>query len=282
MKTGQRYTSAFLLLLLLTLLPLLLGLAYALAYSLGWWGLLSKGHTWQHWMAVLADINFWTSLAFSSYIAAMSLSLCIVFGLLVLASGRKTFGGPWRLLLYLPLIFPPLVVAFLLSQWASQGGYCSRLLFQLNILSDLQQFPILTNDAWGIGILLAHLALVGPFFSLFFLKIYDNEQIGRLCSLSEQLGANKIQQWRSIVLPLLWKRARATLFLYGIFFFGAYEVPLLLGRQSPQMLSVFSLEKLQKFDIYQKPQAYVITLFYALLLLLLLYWIFRRLQNRQP
>lgn len=281
MKITARPSLPFLLLLLLTLLPLVLGLLYALAYSFGWWGLLSKGHTWQHWNAILTDTNFWTALAFSNYIALSSLLLCILFGLIVVAAGRQTFAGPWRLLLYLPLIFPPLVVAFLLFQWGSQGGWASRFLFQLGLLSDLQDFPIITNDAWGIGILLAHLALVGPFFSLLFLKIYDNEQIARLRQLAEQLGANTLQQWQRIVLPLLWKRARATLLLYGIFFFGAYEIPLLLGRQSPQMLSVFSLEKLQKFDIHQKPQAYAITLLYALLLLLLLYVAFRQLQKRQ-
>lgn len=275
MKPTFKTRLPLLILLLLTLVPLLLGLLYALAYSLGWWGLLSQGHTWAHWQAVMQDGDFWRALGFSAYIALGSVLLCLLFALLVVALGREVFRGPWRFLLYLPLVFPPLVVAFVFFQSWSQGGWFSRLLYQWGWIKGLQDFPILVNDAWGLGILLSHLALVGPFFSLLLLNIYDNEQLNRLRGQAAQLGANRWQQWRRIVWPLLWRRSAATLLLYGVFFFGAYEIPLLLGRQSPQMLSVFSLEKLQKFDIQQKPQAYVATLFYALLLLSFLIAFFR-------
>ena len=53
--------------------------------------------------------------------------------------------------------------------------------------------------------------------------------------------------------------------LFFIYVMGAYEIPLLLGRQSPQMLSVLAMRKYARFDITQKPEAFAIAFLYAVL-----------------
>ena len=48
---------------------------------------------------------------------------------------------------------------------------------------------------------------------------------------------------------------------------GSYEIPLLIGSQSPQMISVLVLRRYALYDITQKPEAFIIALLYTLLVL---------------
>jgi len=61
--------------------------------------------------------------------------------------------------------------------------------------------------------------------------------------------------------------------LYFVFALGSYEIPLLLGRSHPQMLSVYAMDLLDSYQLETIPQAYglaaLYTSFMALLLLLL-------------
>ncbi len=70
-----------------------------------------------------------------------------------------------------------------------------------------------------------------------------------------------------VVVPLLLRRAAAPLLLYFIFVLGSYEVPLLLGTQSPQMVSVLTVRKLRGYDLAGYPEGYVVATLYAGLVL---------------
>jgi putative spermidine/putrescine transport system permease protein len=64
--------------------------------------------------------------------------------------------------------------------------------------------------------------------------------------------------------------------LYFIFFMGAYDIPLLLGGSSPQMISVLILEKLQRYNLANIPVAHAMAVWYALLCMLTIAWLFSR------
>jgi len=64
--------------------------------------------------------------------------------------------------------------------------------------------------------------------------------------------------------------------LFFIYVLGAYEIPLLLGQQSPQMLSVLVMRKYARFDITQKPEAFIIAILYALFVTAIILTVFRR------
>jgi putative spermidine/putrescine transport system permease protein len=55
---------------------------------------------------------------------------------------------------------------------------------------------------------------------------------------------------------------------------GSYEIPLLLGRQSPQMMSVLVIQKLRKFSLAAIPEAYIMALVFIGILIGLLILIF--------
>lgn len=272
-----KWSLSLALLVLLTAVPMIAGLGYALLYSLGLVGLLREGFSWQHWRNVLGSWAFWQSLGFSLYLAAGSMALAIALALQLVLRWRGAWQKGWLSYgIYLPLTFPAMVVAFLVFQWLTGAGWFARLAYHSGLLKDVNQFPAMVNDQWGIGILLAHAAMATPFFAIFFGQLYVAERLPAYAQLAASLGATQRQVRRRVLIPVLLRRGSPTLILYFVFVLGSYEIPLLLGSQSPQMLSVLAIRKLQRFNLQDIPQAYVICLVYAALVLVVTPMLLRR------
>lgn len=255
----------------LVVLPLLAGWAYAGAYSLGLTGLLSEGFTLEHWRAVWSDRAFWQSLGFSAWVAAASTGIATLLALAAAIAWRRDFSKGWlSYAVYLPLTAPAIVVGFFTFQLLSKGGFLSRLSFQLGLTGSLTAFPDWVNDPLGVGVIAAHVWMATPFFTLLFVNFFETEQLNRLGQVARTLGAGRAQVIRRVFAPVLLRKAFPTLLLYAFFMAGAYDIPLLLGAQSPQMISVLAIRKLQRFDLGDVPQAYAISFFLVAGVILLL------------
>lgn len=245
--------------------PLTAGLLYSLAYSLGLTGLLSKGFTWEHWAHVIQNPETWSSLLFSLAMAlfvALS-SAALALGVVLLWGDLLERRFPERML-YLALTIPPLVAAFISFQWLGKSGMVVRLLMALGLVSGIDSAPEWINDRFQIGVILTLVALTAPFFTILLLQYRRAENLPELANTARTLGATERQIVRRIFIPALVRRALPNFGLSAIFLFGAYEVPLLLGRQSPRMISVLIAQKFRRFDLNDIPQAYVLTILYAL------------------
>ena len=259
--------------LLLTAVPLVFSLVYALLYSFGLTGVLAEGFTLRHWQLFFSEGRFFSSFLFSVGVALVSMGLAAATALWwVLRYRRALNSRVMSLALYLPLAFPAMVAAFLAFHWLGNAGLLSRIAWQLGWISEPRQFPDLINDPWGIGIILTHYAMATPFFTLMFKAIYADNRVGELCLAGASMGATRSEQVRRIALPLLWQKARPTLLLYGVFVAGSYEIPLILGVQSPQMISVYAVTKMNRFDLNTRPQAYIIALLFTVIVGGLLRW----------
>ncbi len=250
---------------ILILLPLGLSIGYSFLYSIGGVGLLSSGFTLQHW-ADLFRGEFLQSMLYSLWIALASAGIALLLALTFLFTLRRHFNsaGMYRLL-FLPLTIPPIVVAFVILQLYSGSGIFSSLLFQAGLIDGSQQFPLLVQDPYGIGILLAHVFIAFPFFLLVLLNLYQHEKLDEIERVASSLGADSNTIRFRLQLPILMKGLFPLLILYVIFFMGAYEIPLLLGQSSPQMISVLILEKLQRFNLGDIPVAYSMAVWYAII-----------------
>jgi putative spermidine/putrescine transport system permease protein len=270
--------AGLLLFLALAILPIGLSLVYAALYSLGLTGLLGRGLTWSHWQAVLGSRELWASLGLSTGVSLAVVAVTTAAALfLALSLRERVERGPVSYLLYLPLALPGAVAAFLVFQMLTGGGLVPRVLLRLGLLPESVS---LVQDRWALGIVLTHAGLAVPFFTLLFADLYRSERIGELAALARSLGADTGQCLRRVEIPLLLRAASANLALLFIVVLGSYEIPLLLGRQAPQMLSVLTLRKYALFDISQKPQAFVVALVYTALVLVLISALFRG--DRRP
>lgn len=252
--------------LLLVLLPVGSGLVYALLFSLGIVGVLNAGYTTAAWSEVLFNSGFWSSMGYSLYVALLSVFLAVCIALTLSLSWQKNLQKGWlSTAIYLPLCFPATVMAFFSFQLLAKSGLLARFFYRLGWIEGIQGFPTLVKDAYGMGIVFTSVLLVTPFFTILFTQLYQSEKLAQLIALSKTLGANSIQVLLKIVVPVLLKKSLASLVLFVIFVMGSYEVPLLLGRQNPQMISVAVIDKIQRFNLYDMPQGYAMAVLYVLL-----------------
>ncbi len=261
----------FALFLLIVVLPVAGSLLYALLYTVGAAGLLSRGLTGAHWAAVLGGAEVWSSFGLSVAVAGAATLLAAAGGLAVaLALPRQMARGPLSYALYLPLALPWTVAGLLAFQLLSPGGLLSRLAFRAGLTAGIAGFPELVNDRWAVGIVATHAALALPFFALLFSELAASGRLAEYQALSRSLGATRGQTLARVALPLLLRGARGNLLLVFVAVLGSYEIPLLLGRQTPQMLSVLTERKFQRFDILEKPEAFAVAVLYSLFALAVL------------
>jgi len=247
-------------------LPFAAAFIYALLYSLGVIGVVNEGFTLSFWQTVFSSGEFLKSFCYSIAISAVSVVLSVGLALWLSLQFRKELNRPFlSFMLYLPLAVPGVVSAFFTFQLFSKSGFFSRIACQINWITEARQFPDLVNDQLAIGIILTFITVVLPFFVLLFLNVYRNEKVDQLEQLSASLGANNKQTKWKVSLPILLKKTWTLIALYFIFLLGAYEIPLILGQESPQMLSVLVIREINQFDLTKISEGYVAAVTYTLL-----------------
>jgi putative spermidine/putrescine transport system permease protein len=259
---------AIALFLMLGVLPLCGGLLYALAYSTGVIGALSEGWSLRAWEVLLNDGSLWRALALSTVISAVVVLLATAVALLILLLLRPQLERPAiRRALHLPLVLPPMVAAMLSFQWLGSSGMLARMAVAAGWIKDAQAFPALINDPWYIGVILTLTLMTFPVLLLLLLNHFQQANLAQMSQLAATLGAsNRATAWR-VVAPVLLRRIQPVLFLYWVLLFGVFEVPLLLGRQNPAMISMFIHQKFNRFNLADLPVAYSATVVYAVLVM---------------
>ena len=147
----------------------------------------------------------------------------------------------------------------------------ARFFYRLGWIRAAEDFPALINDPGYFGVVFTLTLLTFPFFLLLMMDYYRAAGLGDLSQMAGTLGASSRQIKARVLAPILLRRAMPAVTLYFVFLIGAYEVPLLLGRQSPAMLSVFISQKFGKFNLLDLPVAYVTTVVYACVVLLFVF-----------
>jgi putative spermidine/putrescine transport system permease protein len=265
-RSGHRLGLAVFL--LLTVAPVGAGLGYASLYSVGLAGLLSHGFTLEHWARVAASGEARWSLGLSVAVAAAVTALATGLALpLALVLRRRLQRGLLADVVSLPLALPGTVMGLLVFQFLGGAGLVSRIAWRLGLTRDMSDFPAAVHDPLAAGIVLAHTGLAVPFLALLLAELHHSQRVEAFSEVAESLGAGRLDILRRVALPLLLRGALPSLALLFVVVLGSYEIPLLLGRQSPQMISVLVMRRFALFDITQKPEAFILALVYAALVL---------------
>ena len=250
---------------LIGVVPFAAAFIYALLYSFGVVGVVNTGFTTKFWQSVITSGEFFKSFGYSALIAAISVVISVSTALWLTLKlrnelNRKTISY----LIYLPLAIPGVVAAFFTYQLFSKAGFFSRITYNFGWISEARFFPDLVNDQFAIGIILTFITVVVPFFLLLFLNVYKNERVEELAELSTSLGANPKQVLWRVSLPLMLHKTWVLIVLYFIFLLGAYEIPLILGQESPQMLSVLIIREIKQYDLTKLSEGYVAAVIYTI------------------
>jgi putative spermidine/putrescine transport system permease protein len=246
--------------------PFVAAFGYALLYSFGIVGVVNEGFTLEFWEAVLSSGEFFKSFFYSAAIALVSMVLSVSVSLWLTLKFKDELEGRFlSFITYLPLAIPGVVAAFFTFQLFSKSGFFSRLSYSFNWIEQAADFPDFVNDTYALGIILTFATMVIPFFVLLFLNVYKNERIADLSVLAQALGASKNQVVRRVYLPIMLQKTWVLIVLYFIFLLGSYEVPLILGQESPQMLSVLIIREIKQYDLTKISEGYVVAVIYTVI-----------------
>lgn len=218
-----------------------------------------KTPTLEYYKEVLTRTDTLQSLKYSLYIAFVSAFFATVIGTVfcaILVSRGKTKGNIMRAV-QIPIIVPHVVVALFVVNILSQNGILARICAQLGFITDQQQFPMFLYDSHGIGVILAYLWKEIPFIVYFVIALMANIN-GSLGEAAINLGANKVQAFLKVTLPLCMNSILSGFLIVFVFALGAYELPFILGATLPKALPVLAYIEYSKPDMLARPYAMAI------------------------
>jgi putative spermidine/putrescine transport system permease protein len=216
--------------------------------------------------AILGSPAFLRSLGFSLYIALAATLLSAVIAVLAALLLRESFAGRRLIgfLFQLNLTVPHVVGAIGILYLFSQSGSFARLAVEWGMITKPAEFPELVYDRNAWGIILHYVWKEVPFVGLVLLSQmqaigHDYEAVAR------SLGASRWQTFRHVLLPMTAPGLIAASVIVFAFCFGAYEVPLLLGPNSPAALPVLAYRAYVDVDLAARPEAMAMAMVIALL-----------------
>lgn len=199
--------------------------------------------------------RFWSSAFFSFYVAGISTMISLVLGIFIARGLYHYLEDRYsRFLIWIPMVFPHFVGAYLVILIFSQSGWLSTAAASLGWIDAIADFPILTNDSRGIGLILTYVWKEIPFVVLMMLPVYQ-EMNKEFSHAAAALGAGPYQRFKDIEWPFLKPGALETGLIIFCFVFGAFEVPYLIGASSPEMGAVLAYEWFYSGDWSRRPEA---------------------------
>ncbi|MDG1858805.1 MAG: ABC transporter permease subunit [Emcibacteraceae bacterium] len=186
-----------------------------------------------------------TSIISASLAILIGSSLCLHF----IRTNKHNFNYG---ILNVVLVLPHLAFAYIVYLFFSDQGFLYRLF-------ELVNFPIdfsIINDRYGIGIILNYTLKETPFVLLYLLATQKKEMQNHILT-AKDLGASFSEIYLKVFLPLNIVQITTIAIVVFAFALGNYEVPFVLGANSPHFLSVSALENFQSIDMEQNAASYI-------------------------
>ncbi len=229
--------------------------------------------TLEYYKDILSSLDFWYYLFFTLRIAFITTVLCTMVSIIVLyllfwmRSYGSSLEGWAKKFFEIPMLFPYVVAAYMIFLIFSPSGWLSRILYNLGMIDAMEQFPILVNDSFGWGIILAYVWKMSPFMVVMLypllLKIEKNWlDVGRV------LGASKIAFFKEVVFPMLVDPLKIIIFIVFSYSLLDYEIPYMLGVTYPKTLSVASYQLYMNGALSDRSKALAIYILSTMLVVL--------------
>lgn len=242
-----------------------IGIIVCMFQSLGCFPLIGLNEiSLDYYKEILRDTTFIKSFLFSLSTCAISSIVSVVGGIMIaymLVRDNK-YSKFRKSLIRLPIIIPHIVVVLLIFTVFSQSGVIARILYNIGFINDTNNFPILTMDKNGIGVMLIYIYKGIPFIAFMTFSILKNFS-EKLESVAMNLGASKSQAFFNILLPLCMPTIVSSFIIIFAFSFGSFEVPYLIGPTTPRALPVEAYIRYSSSDLTQRPYAMAINIILA-------------------
>lgn len=243
------------------------GLMLAASQSVGYFAPTGESaFTLRHYAPLSDDpeiyASMWLTLKLATAVTVISAVAGSALALVLREAAQRS--RTINLLLQIPLSLPHLAMAGALINVIAPSGLLARVALAVGLIQQPADFPALINDRYGMGIVLAYVLKETPFIALMTLALLarlgdEYEQAARV------LGASAWQRFRYVTLPLVAPAVVSSSLMVFAFIFGAFEVPFILGRQFPAMLSVVAQQRYMDANLAARPGAIAVAVISTLL-----------------
>jgi len=286
-KRGIRSTVPYLLLVpfLLFLALFLYGVINAILEGFGLMPSLGlTALTTDYYAKAFTGSDLSASILYSLYLAGVSSIIAIILGIVISAAvTRARLGQVGQLAgIQIPIMTSHSVaVLFIISMFAGTG-LVARALYAGGIIADTTTFPTVVGAVSGWGIILVYVWKEAPFVAFCIITLMAHMG-DRYAEAAACLGANPLQTFFAVTLPLCRGALTKAFLVIFAFAFGSYEVPFLLGATLPKALPVLAYIEFQSPDLLNRPYAMAINGIMAVIALALsiVYFLVIRREGRE-
>ena len=190
------------------------------------------------------------SIFYSLKIAFVSSLISVILGILIcfcmVCTGKDK--GFMLSVTKIPILVPHVIVALMLVNIISQNGLLARLLYQVGLIKEQSDFPLIIFDKAGVGVIFAYLWKEVPFVIYFIISLMSAVS-SKLGEAAVNLGAGRLEAFFKITLPLCYNTIISAFLIIFAYSLGAYELPLLMGATVPKALPIMAYIEFQKPDV---------------------------------
>lgn len=251
------------------------GFVFGILQSLGFFSVIAEGNEKISFDAYLAAFQNETvragiSLTFRVAILSTLLSTIVALAISLMISRTKKFQSTLIAIAQFNIPIPHVVAATGILLTFSQSGIVSRITNHFGITEGSSDFPIITNDPFGYGIILSYLWKEIPFLCVLILSALRGP-VTNLDETAKTLGASYGFRLRKVILPYIFPSLLSGTIIVFAFSFGSYEVPYLLGEPYPSTVSVVAYQLYTNRDLVNRPTAMALATITSLVIGLLVY-----------
>lgn len=251
------------------------GFVFGILQSLGFFSVIADSEQKISFDAYLAAFENETVrsgiiLTFRVAILSTFLSTVIALTISLMISRTKRFQSALIAITQFNIPIPHVVAATGVLLTFSQSGIVSRLTNHFGITDGSSDFPIITNDSFGYGIIMSYLWKEVPFLCVLILSALRGP-VTNLDETAKTLGASYGFRLRKVILPYIFPSILSGTIIVFAFSFGSYEVPYLLGEPYPSTVSVVAYQLYTNRDLANRPTAMALATITSVVIGLLVY-----------
>ena len=271
--------SPVLWLILPTMIVLLLlfvgGFIFGILQSFGYFSVIASGHhkiSFDAYKAVFENQNVRAGLILTFRVAIISTVLATIFAFIIslMIVRTRRFQSLWIAITQFNIPIPHTVAAVSILLTFSQSGILSRLSNHVGLTKSTSDFPVITNDNFGYGIILSYLWKEIPFLCILILSALRGP-VTQLDETAKTLGASYRHRLSKIVLPYIFPSILSGTIIVFAFSFGSYEVPYILGQTYPSTVSVVAYQLYTNRDLTNRPVAMALATLTSLIIGLMVF-----------
>lgn len=251
------------------------GFIFGILQSVGFFSVIAEGEqkiSFDAYLAAFKDETVRAGIILTFRVAILStvLSTIIALAISLMISRTKKFQSSLIAITQFNIPIPHVVAATGILLTFSQSGIVSRITNHIGITDGSSDFPIITNDPFGYGIIMSYLWKEIPFLCVLILSALRGP-VTNLDETAKTLGASYSFRLRKVILPYIFPSILSGTIIVFAFSFGSYEVPYLLGEPYPSTVSVVAYQLYTNRDLANRPTAMALATITSVVIGLLVY-----------